>query len=197
MEIRSDEQLLRDYLDGQASGFELLVRRHSQQLYQFVLRFTRNTAAAEDVVQETFLQVNLAAPTFDLTRRLKPWLFTIAANKARDWLRSRNRKREVPLDLPTDGEEEREARLLNLLEQEVDHPHENLELTEKRRLVRHVVDEMPRHLMEVMTLAYYHHLRYREIAEILDVPLGTVKSRLHAAVAYFGEEYRKQSTAIH
>ena len=100
MNIPTDEQLLADYLAGQTDGFELLVRRHSPELFRFLARFTGNAAAAEDVVQEAFLQVHLSAASFDRTRRFKPWLFTIAANKARDLLRSRGRRPEVPRSGP-------------------------------------------------------------------------------------------------
>jgi len=94
VEAPTDETLLQEYVEGQTANFELLVRRHTRELFQFVLRFTRSSMAAEDVVQETFLQVHLSAGSFDFSRRFKPWLFTIGANKARDYLRSRIRKRE-------------------------------------------------------------------------------------------------------
>ena len=90
----SDEELLRDFLAGDAGAFERIVQRFATELFTFVFRFVGGAAAAEDVVQETFLQVHQSAEGFDKDRRFKPWLFTIAANKARDHLRSRARKRE-------------------------------------------------------------------------------------------------------
>ena len=66
----------------------------------------------------------------------------------------------------------------------------SLELDEQRRTVRTIVDQMPPLLREVLVLAYYHRFPYKEIADILDIPVGTVKSRLHAAVGYFGRAYR-------
>ncbi|MFH1574525.1 MAG: sigma-70 family RNA polymerase sigma factor, partial [Acidobacteriota bacterium] len=73
---------------------------------------------------------------------------------------------------------------------DMDMPEEQLTLDERRQLVKAVVDQMPPKLSEILILAYYHKFPYRDIAEIIEVPLGTVKSRLHAAVAYFGEQYR-------
>ena len=87
----SDSELLRRHLEGDADAFAALVRRYRRELFGFLVRFTADSALADDVFQEAFLQLHLSAGAFDLSRRLKPWLFTIAANKARDALRSRAR----------------------------------------------------------------------------------------------------------
>jgi RNA polymerase sigma-70 factor (ECF subfamily) len=186
----TDETLLQDYLAGQTASFELLVRRHTRELFQFALRFTKSSMAAEDVVQETFLQVHLSADSFDPSRRFKPWLFTIGANKARDYLRSRIRKREVPIDAPVGREGDEGQRFVELIADDQFTPQDQLGVEEKRRLVKSVVDGMPPKLWEVLVLAYYHRFPYKDIADIVDVPLGTVKSRLHAAIVDFGERYR-------
>ena len=173
------------------ASFELLVRRHSQELHQFVMRFTGNSMAAEDVVQETFLQVFHSAGAFDPTRRFKPWLFTIAANKARDHLRRLNRRREVPFEAKISRGEDGGQRFLDLLAGQDVLPEEDMVIDEKRRLVKQIMDAMPEKLAEVLILAYYHRFPYKEIAEIVGIPLGTVKSRLHAAIVSFGERYRE------
>lgn len=181
---------MREYAAGRVESFELLVRRHAPSVYQFALRFTRSAAASEDVVQETFLQVSLSAATFDVSRRFRPWLFTIAANKARDYLRHRQRRRELPLEAPLDDPDS-SRRFLDMLVRDEDEARDELESDERRRVVRAAVESMPPQLWEVLVLSYYHRFRYREIAEILDIPLGTVKSRLHSAVAAFAERYRE------
>ena len=190
MNALSDEQLLAEHLNGQPEAFELLVRRHGPELFRFLARFTGSGTLAEDVVQEAFLQVHLSAGSFDPGRRFKPWLFTIAANKARDALRSRGRRPEVPLDAQLGSEEDAGRRFLDLLAEEAAAPSGRLEASEEKACVRAVVQEMPDNLREVLVLSYFHRFAYRDIAEILGVPLGTVKSRLHAAVAHFGQAYR-------
>jgi RNA polymerase sigma-70 factor (ECF subfamily) len=180
----SDEQLLAEHLQGLPDRFELLVRRHSQELYRFLARFTGNAALAEDIVQEAFLQVHLSAGSFDRSRRFKPWLFTIAANKARDSLRSKARRPEVPLDAHVGTGDDRGGQtFLDLMADTASDPSVGLESGEEREQVRSVLAQMPDHLREVLVLSYYHQFPYKEIADILGVPLGTVKSRLHAAVA--------------
>lgn len=190
MDAPTDEQLLAAYLDGDEAAFELLVRRHVRELHQFVVRFTTDAPAADDVVQETLLQVHAAADRFDPKRRFKPWLFTIAANKARDYLRRRSRRREVSIDAPTGFDQGAKQRFVELFEADSVAPDDDLLVEEKRRLVRRVIEGMPTKLSEVLILAYYHRFPYREVAEIVGVPLGTVKSRLHAAVASFGAQYK-------
>ena len=196
MDAPTDQKLLQEYLDGKAGSFELLVRRHTRELYQFVLRFTGDSVAAEDVVQETFLQVYSSARTFDPHRRFKPWLFTIAANKARDALRRRNRRHEVPFDANIGDENETGRRFVDLLSAEDTTPDEALLADEKRQAVRGVVESMPDNLSEVLILAYYHRFPYKEIGEIVGIPLGTVKSRLHAAVVCFGKRYREAVSGV-
>ncbi len=114
MDAPTDETLLREHLEGKTGSFELLVRRHAPELHQFVLRFTGDSTTAEDVVQEAFVQVHASADRFDPARRFKPWLFTIAANKARDYLRKRTRRREVAFDAKV-GDDDSGSRFVHLL----------------------------------------------------------------------------------
>ncbi len=190
MDAPTDERLLQEYLDGEAASFELLVRRHAPELHQFVLRFTADSVAAEDVVQETFLQVHTSAASFDPQRRFKPWLFTVAANKARDYLRRRKRRRELPFDAQILSEDHTGQSFVDLLSGDEDAPVDELLREERRHAVKDAVEAMPTKLAEVLIFAYYHRFPYRDIAEIVGIPLGTVKSRLHAAVACFARFYR-------
>ncbi len=188
----SDERLLADFLAGSEGAFRRLVERHSEELYRFVARFVRSTAVAEDVVQETFVQVFQSAAAFDPAKRFRPWLFTIAANKARDHLRSRVRRREVPLATKASGDDASEVSYLDFLADDLEGPGSAMEEAESRQRVRAIVSRMPDNLREVLVLGYYQRFAYKEIAEMLSIPLGTVKSRLHAAVSYFAEAYRRE-----
>jgi RNA polymerase sigma-70 factor (ECF subfamily) len=187
----SDERLLAESMAGSDGAFRVLVERYSKELFQFVIRFTRNSEIAEDVVQETFLQVYQSAGSFDSGRSFRPWLFAIAANKARDCLRGSARRREIPLSGGGLSGEGQETTLLDILSDETQMPSEVLEGDEQREVVRALVSQMPDNLREVLILGYYHHLAYKEIAEALSIPLGTVKSRLHAAVCCFAAAYKR------
>jgi RNA polymerase sigma-70 factor (ECF subfamily) len=181
--------LLARHLDGDPRAFEALIDRYRRELFSFLVRFTGNRAMAEDVFQETFLQLHLSAATFDTSRRLKPWLFTIAANKARDALRSRSRRQAAPLDADISGSDGK-ATYGDLMPSDVPQPDESLMNLETRSAVQNIVDEMPENLRTVLLLNYFHGFAYKDIAEMLGVPLGTVKSRLHAAVKQFARRWK-------
>jgi len=186
----SDEQLLLRYTQGNSEAFEQLVRRYRRTLYSFLARFTGDPALAEDVFQETFLQVHLSAGGFDVSRRLKPWLFTIAANKARDALRSRFRHPAAELDAKVAGSEQERTRYVDLMPAKASRPEETLQNKETAAAVQTIVQQLPENLRIVLVLGYFHDFSYKQIAEILEVPLGTVKSRLHVAVKEFARRWR-------
>lgn len=191
---RTDEQLLADHLAGKAGAFDELVRRYAGELFGFLARFVSNSATADDLVQETLVQVHAAAGSFDSGRAFKPWMYTIAANKARDYLRTRGRKATYSLD--TTAGEDGPSGAAGLAAEQMSQA-ENVEAEETRQAVRKVVDAMPEHLRLILTLGHFQQLPYAEIAEILDIPVGTVKSRLHAAVNHFADAWKKrQSTEV-
>lgn len=185
----SDETLLQRHLDGDFQAFGALVRRYQRELFNFLARFTGDPSLADDIFQEAFLQVHVSAPNFDMARRLKPWLFTIAANKARDALRSRARRQAAPLDAAVGGDQEHGA-YVDLMPANIPAPDQASLNLETRRVVEDVVSEMPAPLRTVLLLCYFHEFLYKEIAEMLGVPLGTVKSRLHAALKDFRRRWQ-------
>jgi RNA polymerase sigma-70 factor (ECF subfamily) len=185
----SDEQLLTEYRQGDRSSFGKLMERYQRELYHFLVRFLGDRAAAEDVFQETFLQVHQSAGQFDTSRRFRPWLFTIAANKARDLIRSNARRPTNPLQASIAGDED-SGEYIDLMEAASSLPGEPMEREELQQQVQKTVQSMPEHLREILLLSYFHQFPYKQIGDILDIPLGTVKSRLHAAVAYFADRWR-------
>ena len=187
---RTDEQLLGDYRHGDKSSFAHLVSRYQRELYHFLVRFLGNRAAAEDVFQETFLQVHQSAEQFDPQRRFRPWLFTIAANKARDLIRSQARRPANPLQASISPGDDESGEFIDLMQSASDLPSEPMEKQELQHQVQETVSGMPEHLREILLLSYFHQFPYKQISEILDIPLGTVKSRLHAAVAHFADRWR-------
>jgi RNA polymerase sigma-70 factor (ECF subfamily) len=186
----SDGDLLRRHLAGDPAAFTSLVLRYRRELFNFLLRFTGDAALAEDVFQEAFLQVHVSAAAFDPDRRLKPWLFTIAGNKARDAMRSRWRRHAAPLDATVAGSDDEGVTYADLMPSNVPAPSESSLNLETRQAVQNIVNGMPENLRIVLILSYFNELPYNEIAEVLKVPLGTVKSRLHAAVQHFAQRWK-------
>lgn len=189
----SDEALFEQYRGGDRKAFRTLIERHQPELLRFLVRLVGEQAGAEDVFQDAFLQIHLSADTFDATRRFRPWLFTIAANKARDHLRKKGRRRTLELSAPVDrdrGDGEGSAgAFVDLMEVRVPAPDEALDNEETNRQVQRALDGLPFILREILLLAYFQRISYAQIADELGIPLGTVKSRLHAAVAAFAKKW--------
>ena len=186
----TDEQLIDRYRAGEAAAFDALVRRYRNELFHFLIRFMGKRAAAEDVFQNTFIQVHRSLDTFDTSRRFKPWLFTIAANKGRDFMRKQKRRPTVLLTAPVSGGKEDGQDFVDLMQADLPMPDERMEADELREKVRTAVEALPDHLREILLLAYFEKLPYAEIADVLGIPLGTVKSRLHTAVGQFAEKWK-------
>lgn len=185
-----DEQLVDFFRRGQDEAFELLVTRYRHELFHFLVRFVGNRASAEDIFQEAFLQVHQSIASFDVERRFKPWLFTIAANKARDYLRRSSQRQTAALSAKIGDGDDDSPEFLDLMEADLPMPHEHVAREELRERVRNVAMSMPEHLREILLLAYFHKLPYKDIADMLGIPLGTVKSRLHASVGTFAQMWK-------
>jgi len=117
-------------------------------------------------------------------------LFTIAANKARDLMRSQARRPTNPLQATISPGDDESGQYIDLMEATNPTPGQNMEREELQKLVHGTVMSMPDHLREILLLSYFHQFPYKQISDILAIPLGTVKSRLHAAVAHFADRWR-------
>ena len=184
MDPVTDEQLLLEYRrTGDRELYAQLVYRYERELYSYLKRYLGDAEMAEDIFQTAFLHVHLKCELFEEGRRFRPWLYTIATNAAIDARRRNKRHRIVSLDTPREQENEEVGRLVNLLESGELGPTGSAERAEASRLVRQTLEQLPESMHTVIQLVYYQGMKYREAAEVLDVPVGTVKSRLHAAIA--------------
>jgi RNA polymerase sigma-70 factor (ECF subfamily) len=185
----TDEQIMARYKkEGCRDLFALLVRRYERELYSYLRRYVGNAEMAEDVFQSTFLQVHLKCDRFDESRRFRPWLYTVATNQAIDAQRRQKRHRMVSLDQTNKSQDSVYiGSLMNLLEGNDGDPLEHVAQLERGQWVQQAVSELSTQMRGVIDLVYYQGMKYREAADILGVPVGTVKSRLHAAVVKLNE----------
>ncbi|HEG42789.1 MAG TPA: sigma-70 family RNA polymerase sigma factor [Phycisphaerales bacterium] len=186
----SDSELLRRYLQGDADAFTEIVNRYKNPLYAFLRRFLNRQDLVEDVFQETFLQLYNSREKFDLSRPLRPWLFTIAANKAKDALRKMQRHSSMSLGAIADTSDVSIDDVLNLFASYDITPDQEASSAETAQRVRQIVADMPENLRGILILAYFEQFSYKHMAEILSIPIGTVKSRLHTAVAHFTKKWK-------
>ncbi len=186
----SDAELLGRYGAGEEAAFRELVHRYKNSLYAFLRQFLNRHDLVEDVFQETFLQLFASRESFDQSRPLRPWLFTIAANKAKDALRKWQRTSAVPIGTMADSEELSFDDMLNTVTSDTTMPYEELQRNETASRVGQIVADMPENLREILILAYFQKFSYKQMADMLGIPIGTVKSRLHTAVGRFAKEWK-------
>ena len=187
----SDEALLIRYREtGDEQLFASLVGRYERELYSYLRRYLGNAEHAEDAFQAAFLQLHLKCDQFQEGRRLRPWLYMIATNKAID-LQRRNKRHQILSLNGNRATSEDGGQLLDLLVGDEPNPLAELNRSERGRWVSSHLSEMPEHLRLVVHLVYFQGLKYREAAEVLSIPVGTVKSRLHAAISRLTDEWNE------
>ena len=187
----TDNQLLERYLDGDENAFQELTSRYKNSLYSFLRLFLYRDDYIEDIFQETFLQFFTSLDLFDMSRPLCPWLFMIAANKAKDAIRKLQQIHDIPFTMITDSQEVSFEDFFNSITCDDSTAPVKLEESEYALLVREVISVMPINYREILLLAYYNKFSYQEMADMLNIPLGTVKSRLHSAIGHFGKMWRE------
>ena len=172
-----DEQLVERVQRGDKNAFNLLVRKYQHKVVNLVARYVNNPGDVPDVVQEAFIKAYRAWRTFRGGRAFYAWLYRIAVNTAKNYLTSQGRRP------PSSDVEADEAEYYGGGEalQEVATP-ENLALTDEiKRTVFAAIEALPEDLRTAITLREMEGLSYEEIAEIMDCPVGTVRSRIFRA----------------
>ena len=187
----TDSQLLQRYKEGDEDAFREIVTRYKNPLYAFLRRFLNRQDLVEDVFQETFLQLYTSKDKFDITRPLHPWLFTIAANKAKDALRKMQRESSMGMGAIADAGGVSIDDVVNLLTSYKTTPMDEASNSETAHRVREIIAKMPENLRGILILAYFEQFSYKQMAEILSIPIGTVKSRLHTAVVHFMKKWKE------
>jgi RNA polymerase sigma-70 factor (ECF subfamily) len=186
----SDEVLLVRFQGGEREAFAVLVHRYERELFGYLRRYLGDGTLADDVFQNTFLQLYIKVDKYEPGRPVRPWLYTIATHQAIDALRRAGRHQALSLEQQRESGDDGEVRTLTgMLESRDPGPMDLAHAEERRLSVRASVERLPEFLRQVVVLAYYQGLKYREIADILGIPVGTVKSRLHAALVKLQEAW--------
>ena len=187
---QSDEDLLRRFrVKDDGAAFESLVHRYEHELFSYLRRYLGSAEMAEDVFQATFLQVYLKKENFEDGRRFRPWLYTIATNQAIDAQRRNKRHRMVSIDQRSGSGDDDVAALVEMLSGNDRTADDQMADEEARAWVRSAVDDLPEALKGAVLLVYHQGMKYREAADVLGIPVGTVKSRLHAALLKLNESW--------
>ncbi|MDR1477760.1 MAG: sigma-70 family RNA polymerase sigma factor [Planctomycetaceae bacterium] len=181
----SDDMLLLEFRETrQRELFEELVRRYERELFNYIKNYVGDTGNAEDVFQLTFMQVYLKCDQFESGRKFRPWLYAIATNKSIDLLRVRRRlrKRFRLISIDDSGNDENGSTIRDTVESNQPDPLSDTINDEEAHRVRNAMQRLPENLRQTLYLIYFRGLPYREAAEVLGIPFGTVKSRLNQAI---------------
>ncbi len=174
---KSDVDIIKAYLDGDADSLRFLVSLYLKKIYNFVFQYVLNAADAEDITQDVFIKVCRNLEKFDLKKNFKTWIFSIAKNTAIDFMK---KKKSIPFST---FENERDENLFEegLADREP-FPDELLRRKDIEKQVNKAVEGLPAPYRVVLFLYYYDGFNLREIAEILGESEDTVKSRHRRAL---------------
>jgi RNA polymerase sigma-70 factor (ECF subfamily) len=171
-------------------GFEVLVGRYKNAIVSFLFRFVGDFRTAEDLAQETFLRVFKKIHEYNNSAKFSTWLYTIASNLAKDEFKRRVRHPAKSLDWKGGTDTTRDVPQVKADTTE-SVPDVQLEHDEVRKNVNRALDLLEAHDREILVLKDVQGLSYEEIAQILDLPMGTVKSRISRARGAFKEVWKK------
>ncbi len=165
---------------GDTSAFEWIVEAFGPRIFSFLLRMVRHRELAEDLTQDTFVRALSSINRYDHRDRLSSWLFRIATNLVRDHVRKIQRRGPT---ISGDSVDAEQGAVLAILPAETGAADERLSGAEDRRLLHAALAELTPEYREVIVLRHYSGLSFKEIAAILDCPLGTALARMHRGLA--------------
>jgi RNA polymerase sigma factor (sigma-70 family) len=186
--VQSDALVIAQARRGEESAFAELLHRYRAPVFNLCLRMLKNRDDAEDVAQDVFIKVFAMLDRYDERYAFRSWLFKITANQCIDFIR-KNRVKMLSLDEPVQyrGEE-----IERQFPDEGDSPDDALESKELGHLLLSITAELPPHYRSMIVLRHQEQLSYEEIAQIMDLPLGTVKARIHRARAMMKEKLQRR-----
>lgn len=178
---RSDEELMLSYRGGDEAAFEMLYRRHEKHLLNFFYRVVMNAVEAENLCQETFFRIVRAKKKYEATAKFKTWLFQIALNLCRDRLRRMKHRSHISLNTQASSQNDADIELHELISDPSSDLEKHMEKEELGALVQGAITSLPEDEHLVVVLKEYQGTKFSEIANIMNCPIGTIKSLNHRA----------------
>lgn len=169
-----DRETLTDLQKGDMMAFERVLNLYEEPILNYIFRMTKQREDAEDLTQDTFVQLYKSASQIDPDNNFRGWLYKVATNNVLDWLRKKNKIKEVPII--TEDEKERYAYgiLIDQLPASAPNFHDSLD-------IQRALQKLNSTHQTVLDLFYYHDFGNKEISEILGMPVGTIKTHLRKA----------------
>ena len=177
---KSDEALMLQLQTGDLRSFDTLVKRWEKPLLNYCYRMVNDTALAEDLRQEVFLRIYRSAKRYRATAQFSTWLYRIAKNLCLDNLAKKGHQNEIPMGTYFElGYRGFDGKFIDLS----DTSEAIVIRKEIQNQIHLAMEQLPEDLWGVVTMRHYHDMKFREIAEILECPISTVKSRMISGMA--------------
>jgi RNA polymerase sigma-70 factor (ECF subfamily) len=173
----NDSDLINRAKSGDSKSYDILLKKYKNSVYSLVLRMVRNSQEAEDLTQEAFIKAFNSLASFNEEYAFSTWLYKIATNNCIDFFRKR-KLQTYSLDKPIqykDSEIQHEIPDPDL------NPEKSIMATERNKLIKEAINKLPEKYHRAILLRHSEEKSYEEIAEILGLPLGTVKARIFRA----------------
>lgn len=173
--VYTDEELIAQFQNGDENAYIELVRRYKDRLINFVFQYVGDLEQSEDIVQDTMVKLYVKKHYYKEIAKFSTWIYTIAKNLANTELRKRKRRKTTQLSHMSREEKQIELPAIQ--------PDTGQEVQDEfaHKLIRNAIQQLPEHFKTVIILRDVQELSYDEISNIVDVPLGTVKSRINRA----------------
>ncbi|MDT2286628.1 RNA polymerase sigma factor SigW [Paenibacillus larvae] len=177
---------------GDRGAFAELVNLYKDKIYHLAYRMLSNSQEAEDAVQETFLRVYMNLERYDVKQKFSTWIFRIATNLCIDRLRKRKPTYSLDAEMPdSEGND-----FYAMLPSKEDTPEDQVILSETQEHIRCAINTLPVKYKTIVVLRYLHDMSLQEISDVLNIPVTTVKTRVHRGREYLrqklSDEYQKK-----
>ncbi|MDD5687811.1 MAG: RNA polymerase sigma factor [Elusimicrobia bacterium] len=193
---QSDEELMMEIAKGDKKSFNELFLKYKEQLFNFIYRQVGNSQLAEDLTQNVFISVFKKAGTFNTDKPFKPWLYKIAVNAC--YYEYRQQKRNIVLSLDNEIENSN-GETVELKEMQSDDdrgPQEEVEKKDEQDKIRKILNSLNENHRLIINMFVYEGISYKEMASLMDCPIGTIKSRIYYALREIKEQIEKQGGGI-
>lgn len=186
-EIKDETTLILRCQNGDENAFGDIIDRYKDKVYNLVLSMIRNIEDAEDVTQEVFIQLWKSMKNFKGLSSFGTWVYRVTFNVTRKYIRDfkKHNNKEVSLDQPVPVGDEK--MYLEIPDLSLSSPLELLEEKELQERLQRAFDKLPYEYKDAVMLRVLNHLSYKEISDVLECPLGSVKSKLHNGMILLGK----------
>ncbi|GAB4428816.1 MAG: RNA polymerase sigma factor SigW [Bacteroidia bacterium] len=190
---QEDRELVAAAKRGEAPAFEVLLKKYRKSVYYMLLKMVKNPDDAEDLTQEAFAKAFNSIEKFDSKFAFSTWLFRIATNNCIDFIRKK-RVQTVSIDAPVEGDDGSSMRY-DVRDDDLD-PNDAMLKSQRRRYLMMAIERLPEKYRTLVELRYFQEYSYEEVAQELDIPLGTVKAQLFRARELLNQELKNLKTQM-